>query len=186
MATISYKYPYYSTDESGKWIHYNENFSALVEPSQEYIDARKTEEFNDIKEFVLRNLEASCDDIINNGFDVILSDNSTEHFTLSQEDQLNLSSAEQAIKSGATSFPYHCKNGTCKIYNSDDILKIINTATIFKTYNITYLNCLKEIVNNSNDIDEIESISYGDQLPDDYQEKLDNIIDSITQNMLTI
>ena len=43
MSIISYKYPYYSTDESGKWIHYSETFSALIKPSQEYLDNKLKE-----------------------------------------------------------------------------------------------------------------------------------------------
>lgn len=187
MATVSYKYPYYSTDKSGKWIHYSETFSALIEPSQEYLENKSKESLEPTKQYKIEELTNSCNETIINGCDVTLSDNSIEHFSLTVEDQINLSSAEQAIKNGAESFPYHCKDGSCKVYSAEDIIKIISTATVFKTYHVTYLNCLKEIVNSYtdyNDIYKINAIKYGDDLPDAYQEKLDNIIDSMTQNML--
>ena len=123
----------------------------------------------------------ACSMAITNGCDVELTDGTTEHFALTAEDQINIATAEKAVQAGATAFPYHADGKLCRLYPAADIQKIINTATIWKTYHTTYFNHLKQWINRMEDKTEIQGVRYGVELPDDLKASLDSIMSAMQQ-----
>lgn len=134
----------------------------VIDPSEEvtveYIRAMKISE-----------MSYTCNTVITNGFDVALSDEETHHFSLTTQDQLNLITLSTMIASGETSIPYHADGELCKFYSVDDITTIITTATAFKTYHVSYFNALKAYITSLNEIADISKITYGVDIPDEYQ-----------------
>ena len=123
----------------------------------------------------------ACSMAITNGCDVKLTDGTTEHFALTAEDQINIATAEKAVQAGATAFPYHADGKLCRLYPAADIQKIINTATMWKTYHTTYFNHLKQWINRMEDKAEIQGVRYGVELPDDLKASLDSIMSAMQQ-----
>lgn len=123
----------------------------------------------------------ACAQSITNGCDVELTDGTTEHFALTAEDQINIATAEKAVQAGATAFPYHADGKLCRLYPAADIQKIINTATVWKTYHTTYFNHLKQWINRMEDKAEIQGVRYGVELPDDLKASLDSIMSAMKQ-----
>ena len=123
---------------------------------------------------------AECDDAcsraIVKGCDVTLEDGTVEHFALTAEDQINIATAEKAVRAGATQFPYHADGKLCRLYDAKDIMNIINTATAWKTYHTTYFNHLKQWINRTEEKADILAIHYGDELPEDLKQSLDAIM----------
>lgn len=114
-------------------------------------------------------MSATCNKIITNGFDAILSDGENHHFSLTIQDQLNLITLSSMVAAGETIIPYHADGELCKGYSVEDITTIINTATSFKTYHVTYFNSLKVYIDSMNDINEVNNVVYGIDIPEEYQ-----------------
>ena len=56
-----------------------------------------------------------------------------------------------------------------KYYSINDMDKIIEMANLFKTYHISYFNSLKGYIESLQDMEVISAISYGDEIPEEYQ-----------------
>lgn len=113
-----------------------------------------------------------CNNTITNGFDVVLSDEKSHHFSLTTQDQLNLITLTGLVSSGETSIAYHADNELCKFYSAEDIACITNYATQFKIYHVSYFNSLKAYIEALEDVKEISSIEYGTDIPEEYQSEV--------------
>lgn len=156
--------------ESGQEVEIEENQiennESISEPVIDPIE-ETTVEF--MKEKKTQEMSAVCNRIIVAGFDALLSDNKTHHFSLSVQDQLNLITLSALASAGETNIPYHADGELCKLFSVADITTIINTATAFKTYHITYFNSLKAYIDALDNIDDISNITYGTTIPEEYQ-----------------
>lgn len=133
----------------------------IEEVTLDYLKAIKTAE-----------MSAVCNKTITTGFDVVLSDDNTYHFSLTTQDQLNLITLSSMVASGETQIPYHADDELCRFYSAEDINTIIETATQFKTYQISYFNALKMYINNIDDKEEVASVEYGITIPAEYQSEV--------------
>ena len=120
------------------------------------------------KEKKMAVLKNKCQELIFHGVDVELSNGETKHFSLTIEDQLNLSSLVIMINQGMTLIPYHADGELCVMFPIEDIQRIVDAATQWKTYHITYFNSLKNYVNSLQDVDDVFNISYGIQIPKEF------------------
>lgn len=117
----------------------------------------------------LAEVSKQCNSIIENGFDIVLSDGVLAHFSLTTHDQINLITLQAMIASGETMIPYHADGELCKYYSVADIAAIMNKATNHKTFHVTYHNSLKSYINALTDIDSISAVQYGMEIPAEYQ-----------------
>lgn len=122
-----------------------------------------------VKNAKVAEMNMMCTNLIQNGFDVELSDGNSHHFSLTEQDQLNLITLSTMVASGETAIPYHADGEPCKFYPVDDITAILDAATSWKTYQVTYNNSLKTYINSLEKITEISAITYGMDIPVDYQ-----------------
>lgn len=132
--------------------------------------------YDPYRERKIAECDEACSRAIVKGCDVTLEDGTVEHFALTAEDQINIATAEKAVKAGATQFPYHADGKLCRLYDAKDIMNIINTATAWKTYHTTYFNHLKQWINRTEEKADILAIHYGDELPEDLKQSLDAIM----------
>ena len=116
-----------------------------------------------------------CQSVIFNGAEVTTSKGS-QHFSLSLEDQANLSFAFSSVMGGMTEFPYHADGELCEMYSAEDIILIGETLTEFKLYHTTYCNHLNMWIKRCETIEEVYEISYGVSLPGDLDESFVSII----------
>lgn len=127
---------------------------------------------NDIdfyRDAVIARMSDICNQVITSGFDVVLSDGENHHFSLTTQDQLNLITLSTMLASGMESVPYHADGELCSQYSAEDMLNVINTATSFKTYHVTYYNALKAYIQSLGSIADLNLIEYGVELPEEYQ-----------------
>ena len=110
-----------------------------------------------------------CNLTITNGFDAILEDKQSHHFSLTTQDQLNLITLQSMILSGQTSVPYHADNEPCRFFSTADIQAVLTGATKHITYHESYFNSLKAYINSLDEIETVGGIEYGVDIPDDYQ-----------------
>lgn len=127
------------------------------EPSVEYLKSIKIKE-----------MSAACNKTIEDGFYIELNGEIC-HFSLTVQDQLNLITLSSMVAQGLEQIPYHADGELCKFYTPEEINSIVERATYYKTYHITYYNALKSYIKSLNDINTISKITYGIEIPEKYQ-----------------
>ena len=141
-----------------------------LEVNQEALDAYEAANQPDIsalREDKAEEISEACHASIVAGIDVTLSDGTNGHFALEETDQINLTTAFNAVQQGATGYPYHADGQLCKMYPAADILAISEAATAHKLYHTTYCNHLMAWSRRAETVDELSGITYGAELPED-------------------
>lgn len=144
------------------------------------------------REAKIEELSVACNNAINAGTQVQLSDGSAESFTYGLVDQSNVSEMFNAVLLGATEYPYHANDDDCRMYNAQDIVTIYATLSAFKTGQTTYHNQLKRYTKALTSQEEIEAVTYGQELTGEYLEayntlmaqakvQLDNVLAKVGQ-----
>ena len=116
-------------------------------------------------------ISQTCEQTIFNGIDV-----NEEHFSLTYNDQINLSALYEMVKQGAETALYHADGQLCRPFTADEIVNLMAKATEFKTYNTTYCNHLFAWLNRIETVDEIQAIQYGIALPEDLQNHMNEVL----------
>lgn len=129
------------------------------------------------KEAKLRAISQTCEQIIFGGVDVEIGGERL-HFSLTTEDQINLSTAMQTIEAGAPAFPYHSDKGLCRLYGADEIRDIYSAAEKHKLYHTTYCNHLNFWTHRVEGLDEFDGIYYGAELPEDLAANMSAVLEA--------
>jgi len=146
---------------------------SLIEPEDEVVEEvpeEMTVAF--VKDAKIKEMKNTCRYTIENGVDVILSDEKEYHFSLTTQDQLNLTTLSAMVESGETSIPYHADGELCKYYSVEDILAIIFAAKNHIAYHTTYYNSLKSYISSLKSINTISAITYGCSIPEKHQSQV--------------
>ena len=127
-------------------------------------------------------LSAACNAAIVAGMDVETTQG-TEHFSLQETDQINLTTAYNAILSGAKCYPYHADGALCRMFTAEEITAISNASISHKLYHTTLCNHLLTWVRRAETEDELNGISYtAEGLPDDLAANMAQVL-SAAQNV---
>lgn len=145
----------------------------IIEIPQEEIPNQENSLINVTLEFVLNSkineMSYECRKAIYAGFDVEWEDHTTSHFSMTEQDQLNLMELSTMIASGMPSLPYHADGEAAKFYTVEEAQKIINASTKHKMYHTSYFNCLKQYIQSLETIEEVAAITYGDTIPAEFE-----------------
>ena len=139
------------------------------EPAEEEVDPITEATIEYVRDKKIKAMSAACNHTIVGGFDIALSDGETHHFSLTTQDQLNFISLASMIANGETEIPYHADGELCVFYSAEDMSAVIEEATNFKTYHVTYFNSLRNYIQSLDDIEVIAAIVYGAEIPEQYQ-----------------
>ena len=97
---------------------------------------------------------------------------------LTDEDQINLTTAVGAVQKGAAGYPYHLDGQLCAIYPAADIIAMGEAATAHKLYHTTYANHLFAWVRRCDTLEDVAAITYGSALPDDLAANMTAILEA--------
>ena len=143
------------------------------------------------KETKIKEMNEIQQEIIAYGVSVTLSNGDTERFTLTSNDQLSLVELNSMVitdlAAGKTDglYPWHHADHSqgCKYYNAADMTKIAQKALEYVTYHVTYYRDLQIYINALSTIEEVQDITYGVWIPEEYQsEVLKDLLNQITEN----
>lgn len=134
------------------------------EPYEPTLDELKQQKTNEVSSI--------CKETIYAGVDVELPTGSTEHFSLKEEDQINLFGKQAQITAGVTQLEYHQDGHPCRYYTVDEMTAIITAAMQFVSYHTTYCNSLYTWINAVEEKEELEKITYGASIPAEYQSEV--------------
>lgn len=151
-------------------VEFKENIDIkdVKDNPSKYLHYTNSKKLADIKATKLKEISKKCEDTIYNGVDVKMPDG-TYHFSLTEEDQLNIFGLQAKISAGQTALEYHADGQPCKYYSVEDIQKLITAAMTLVSYNTTYCNSLNMWIKAETDSTVIESIYYGIDIPETYQ-----------------
>ncbi len=99
----------------------------------------------------------------------------TEHFSLTEKDQINLTTAKNEIDKGAPVYLYHTDDTLCRIFTAEEIKAIAQASVAHIIYHTTYCNHLFEWIRRA-DAAELAGITYGAELPDDLAAHMQEIL----------
>ena len=148
-----------SNEEIAKREAYNGEYTI-----EEVPDDRPLEETRSDK---LAELSASCNAAITAGMDVETT-HGTEHFSLQETDQINLTTALSAVQSGAAGYPYHADGQMCRLFTASEIQAIAAASVRHKLYHTTLCNHLLTWARRAETAEELSGITYAaDGMPED-------------------
>ena len=110
-------------------------------------------------------MSAACNAAITAGMDVETTQG-TEHFSLQETDQINLTAAVTAVQQGAAGYPYHADGELCRMFSAAEIGAVGEASIAHKLYHTTYCNHLFAWIRRAT-ASELAGITYGAELPDD-------------------
>lgn len=166
-----------NTEEGKHWE------SEWVEGETEIRQAWKLVDDYDLEQIrTLKKTEISeaCEQTIYNGIDVEMS-TGTQHFSLTEKDQINIFGLQATIQAGAEQIEYHSDGNPCIYYCVEDIQKLIAAAMGFVKYNTTYCNSLNVWISKETNAQTISEMYYGMEIPEEHQsEVLKNYLKAIS------
>lgn len=126
---------------------------------------------DEVKSLKKAEVGTACEQIIFAGVDVQIGEN-IEHFSLQTNDQLNLFRKQSQLLSGITNLEYHQDGHPCKYYTAEEMQLIIKAAMEHVSYHTTYCNSLNMWIAGAKTKDEVNTIYYGAQVPEEYQSEV--------------
>lgn len=160
------------------WNEANETIAKAEAYNGEYTveEAPDNRPFDEIQTEKLSNLSETCNQTIVAGMDVETTEG-TEHFSLEETDQINLTTALSAIEQGAKGYPYHADKKLCRMFTAVEIKAIAEKATAHKLYHTTLCNHLLILARRATTPAELDKITYSaDCLPLDLAENMKKIL----------
>lgn len=121
-------------------------------------------------------LSTACNAAIVAGMDVDTT-KGEEHFSLQETDQINLTTAYNAVMAGSEQYPYHADGKLCRMFTADEI-KAISAASIqHKMYHTTLCNHLLTWARRAETAEELDGITYTEEgLPEDLAQNMAQIM----------
>lgn len=167
------------TDENGTPVL--EEYSEEVITKKWECDETKNKEIEKQSLLALKNkvnlrLNEECTKAISEGIDVETS-KGTEHFSLTDVDQLNIKAIYDTVKSGAKSALYHADGKLCRVFTDEEIIKLMEASMKHVTYNTTLCNHLHVQVLNAKTKENIVNVEFSvNSLKDTYKESFNTIV----------
>ena len=101
----------------------------------------------------------------------------TEHFSLQETDQINLTTALSAVQSGAAGYPYHADGQLCRLFTASEIQAIAAASVRHKLYHTTLCNHLLTWARRAVTKEELSGITYSaDGLPEDLAANMASVL----------
>ena len=166
------EHPYihkFFSDVAMGWSEVNEEIAKREAYNGEYTieDVPDDRPLDEIRADKLAELSASCNAAITAGMDVETTQG-TEHFSLQETDQINLTTALSAVQSGAAGYPYHADGQLCRLFTAAEIQAIAAASVKHKLYHTTLCNHLLTWARRAETKEELSGITYAaDGMPED-------------------
>ena len=144
-------------------------------------------ELEQAKKNKIAEMNNACELAIENGISV---DDKQYSYTI--QDQSNMLNAMNLAKETGLEVPYHANGESCSLYSYEEIAAIYMQAQLNLTMNQTYFNQLKlyiESIISTEDIDKVNSITWGTELEGEYLETYNEIVaqgNAIMQKLVAI
>ena len=127
-----------------------------------------------VLETKLTNMRMICNQTITYGIDY-----NNAHYSLSDEDQMNLTNLSLMAQSGVPYVPYHADGQLCRMYSAEEIIAISQLAIQWITFHTTYYNFTKSYLKNITDMNQLIAFQYGMPLSEYFMTEIQTIMGGI-------
>ncbi len=123
------------------------------------------------KEAKVSEMNAAQQEAITAGIDVTLTDGTTDHFDLTDRDQLRLMGLQKRVEAGEEMISWHTSDEDehCKFYKNADMALIAEKAMAYVTWHVTYFRDLRIYIRSLQTKEEVAAVTYGMGIPEEYQ-----------------
>ena len=135
-----------------------------------------------LKQSKITALSATCEQTIYNGLELELSEGK-EYFEYKNQDQTNIKAMFDAVVLGAEKYPYQSEDGNCRVYTAQDIITLYTSLEGLRTAQLTYYHQLKDLVNTLETVEEINAVTYGQELTGEYLEHYNEMMQVAEEQM---
>ena len=125
----------------------------------------------EVKAMKLQEIGMACEQMIYAGVDVELP-GGTEHFSLTEKDQMNLFGKQAQMAAGAERFEYHQDGHPCRYYTKEEMQMIVEAALGFVAYHTTYCNALNIWIAAEESMEAVNGITYGCDVSEEYKSEV--------------
>lgn len=133
------------------------------------------------RKYQLNIINKECQEVIYLGIDVETSVG-TEHFSLTLEDQSNITALYTEVVTGKTCVLYHSDGNLCRQFTAEEIAKIAIIAKEYVTYCTTKCNHLHAYINRLEDKETILSTHFESDLPEDLLENMNSLFTAMQES----
>lgn len=149
------------------------------------IDAMTVDEY---RSYLLGQISKQCSAEIYDGTQVQLADGQIETYTYNDDDQRNLTNAMAIliIAPELQMIPYHPSGGFCRMIPAQDLLRIYGTLQLRLTYLTTRCNFMNMWIKSVPTKEELLTINWQSELPEFYQNQVNEIYSQSLQIMQAI
>ena len=140
-----------------------------IEPAEPYEPT-----LEEMKSAKISEMEAVKSQIIENGIDVTLLDETKKHFPLDNKSLLYMMGLQAMVAEGQEQIPWHTddENEPCEFYSNYDMKTIMSTAFSFIMYNETRIRDLTRYINSLTDKESVQAITYDVEIPEEFQSEV--------------
>ncbi len=145
------------------------NGDALFQAKFTYVET-----LEDVKTRKIMEMNTIQQAAIQEGVNVILTDGSVEHFTLTEYEQKRLMVLQASVAAGDEKIPWHTSDldDPCRYFSNADMQLIIKNATEYGTYHETYFRDLRRYINSLEDKASAEAVTYGMVIPSEFRSEV--------------
>lgn len=128
----------------------------------------------EVKSAKIAEMEAAKSQIVENGIDVTLLDETQKHFPLDNKSLLYMMGLQAMVAEGQEQIPWHTddENEPCEFYSNYDMKTIMSTALSFVMYNETRIRDLTRYINSLTDKESVQAITYNTEIPEEFQSEV--------------
>ena len=161
----------YKEEENGFILSNDGSVYVEPEPMPEPEPEPYEPTLEDLQEAKVAEMNMAQQGIIAAGVDVVLTDGTTEHFTLEDHDQTSLVGLQSQVVAGEENIPWHTSDEKqhCKFYSNADMRKITTTAMNYVTWHVTSFRDLRIYIRSLESKEDVEKVTYGMDIPEAYQ-----------------
>ena len=160
--------------QEGQTVYLSDDGSVYVAPP-EPVQPEEPEPYvptlEEVQEAKVEEMDRTQQAVVQAGFEVVLTDGTTEHFDLTEKEQKQLSVLQGVIARGDEKIPWHTSDETehCKYYSNDDMSKVVTAAFDLVTYHETYFRDLRIYIRSLATKEAVEAVTYGTEIPENYR-----------------
>lgn len=129
------------------------------------------ETLDEAKEKKVAEMNEVQQQIITAGIDVTLADGTTDHFDLTDRDQMRLMGLQKQVESDVELISWHTSDEDehCKFYSNADMAQIAEKAMAYVTWHVTYFRDLRIYIRSLETKEEVAAVEYGMDIPIEHQ-----------------
>lgn len=117
-----------------------------------------------VKAFHMKALNRIGQSMIYKGFSYPSPEGEPQQFSLTEQDQANITNLNLLCKGGISFVPYHANGQSCRMFTAEEMMGLAEKASKFVTFHITRMNALHQLVMEATNKKDVLAIQYNTPL----------------------